>query len=81
MYKEISGDDIKIIKHTAKLILLKQGQIWIKTKNNDNENPRHDISIGSKHGAEMCELVGLYLLKGTESILNKENIETIWTMD
>ena len=35
--------------------------------------PLHDINMGSKHGAEICELVGLYLLKGTESILNKES--------
>ena len=32
--------------------------------------------MGSKHGAEIWELVGLYLLKSTESILNQKNIGT-----
>ena len=74
MCKEISGDDIKIIKHAAKSILFNQGQMWKNTKNNNNEKPLHGITMGSNHGPEICELVGLYLLKGGESILNKENV-------
>ena len=30
--------------------------------------------MGSKHGAEICELVGLYLLKVMENIVDQENI-------
>ena len=34
----------------------------------------HFMIIGSKHGAEKCELVKLYLLKRMENKTNQENI-------
>ena len=40
--KKKSKDDIKKIKYAAKSILFSEGQIWTKTKNNENEIPLHD---------------------------------------
>ena len=41
----------------------------IKRKKNYNRNPLFEITIGGKHGAEICELTGLFLLNGLKSII------------
>ena len=30
-----------------------------------HNHPFQDITVGSNHGAEMCELIGLYLMENT----------------
>ena len=40
-----------------------------KKKNNKDENKLFDITMGGKHGAEICELIGLYILQGLKDIL------------
>ena len=42
------------------------GSIWIKKNNHD----QFDIPMGSLHGAEPCELVGLHLLDQLKTVLN-----------
>ena len=55
-FSNISVEDIRIIKHTKKTTLFKDGTPWAK-KSSD-----FDVTLGSFDGAEVCELVGLYLL-------------------
>ena len=62
----VSQDQIDIIIHSCKTILLYNNDIWIKKNNSD----KFDIPMGSLHGAEACELVGLYLLEQLKDVLN-----------
>ena len=54
-FSNISVEDIRIIKHTKKTTLFKDSTPWAK-KSSD-----FDVTMGSFDGAEVCELVGLYL--------------------
>ncbi len=65
-FTEISNDDVDIILLSCKTILLNGGATWAK-KNCDG---LFDIPMGSFHGAEVCELVGLFLLDKLQAILN-----------
>ena len=55
-YTNITEEEIHIITHTKKTTLYKDGNPWTK-KSSD-----FDVTMGSFDGAEVCELVGLYLL-------------------
>lgn len=57
-YVEVTDDDIEIVVHSCKTVLSYNNDIWIK-KDNDNN---FDVPMGSYHGAELCELMGLFLL-------------------
>ena len=52
----ISSDDYKVIMNASKSILFSKGVAWKKTSG------VFDITTGAYHGAEVCELVGLFLL-------------------
>ena len=43
--------------HSRKSLLFSDNDIWVK-----KDNPYFDVTMGSFNGAEVCELVGLYLL-------------------
>ena len=44
--------------------------MWKKSNNNDN----FDVPMGSFNGAEVCDLVGLYLLHILSMIINTQSI-------
>ena len=69
-FTSISANEISIIKHSCKSILYNNGTIWSK-KNNDT---LFDITMGSFHGTEIYELVGLYLLDNIKDIIDPKNI-------
>ena len=52
----ITSDDYNIIMNASKSLLFSQGVTWKKTSG------LFDITMGAFHGAEVCELVGLFLL-------------------
>ena len=54
----ISDEEINTIMRSRKFLLFNNTDIWIK-KNGD---PNFDVTMGSFDGAELCELVGLYIL-------------------
>ena len=54
----ISDEEINTIMHSKKSLLFNITDIWIK-KNGD---PDFDVTMGSFDGAELCELVGFYIL-------------------
>ena len=67
---DISDEDISIIKHARKSLLFNHGRPWIK---NNNSN-LFDVTMGSYDGAEICELVGLFILNHLGKKFGKKNI-------
>ena len=47
----------KTILHARKSLLFKKNEVWVK-----KDNPNFDVTMSSFEGAEVCELLGLYLL-------------------
>ena len=64
----ITQQEIKIIKHCRKTFLFFKGESWIKLKDEDHDNP-----MGCLDGAEIAELIGLYLLFGLKKFIKKEH--------
>lgn len=65
----ISDEDINIINHARKSLLYCKGESWIK-----NNNELFDVTMGAYDGAEVCELVGLFLLNEISKNYNKNNV-------
>ena len=69
----ISNEDEEIIMQCRKSFLFCDGQPWTKI---GQEN--FDVPMGSYDGAEVCELVGLYILdkltNGKEAIFEKNKV-------
>ena len=53
----IDADTHGIIMHSRKSLLFNSDTIWVK-----RSNPQFDVTMGAYDGAEVCEIVGLYLL-------------------
>ena len=70
-FTEISDETIRIIKLSRKSLLFDHSNdTWQKK----GENPMFDVTMGSYDGAEVCELVGLYLLHKLFATVPKEHI-------
>ena len=63
---EITNHDISIIKHSRKTLLFNNNQPWQK-KSGD---PDFDVPMGCYDGAEVCELVGIYILNKLSNIID-----------
>ena len=64
--------DRELFKEARQSFLFHDGDIWVKSK-----NPEFDVAMGAFDGAEVCELVGLFLLKRVTEAnigLTKENL-------
>ena len=70
-YKNVTKEEKKIIYNASKSILINEGDIWTK-KDRNGCNQLFDITMGSKHGAEISELVGLYILQGLQQIMPEQ---------
>ena len=57
-FTSIKQSDIDIVMHARKSILFNDNDLWIKR----HGDPNFDVTMGSFDGAELCELVGLYIL-------------------
>ena len=68
-YTDISEEEKKIIRHARHSILFSHGATWQK-----KENPDFDVTMGSYDGAEVCELVGLFLLSLLEEKFGKNEV-------
>ena len=68
----ISNEDISIIKHArnSKSLLVSNGRSWIK----NNKSNLLDVTMGSYDGADICELVGLFILKQLGKTFGNKNI-------
>ena len=67
----ITENYISIIKHARKSPLLGNGKLWTKK---DGSNSLFDVLTGSFHGAEICDLVGLFILNHLGKRFGKGNI-------
>ena len=56
-FVSISSEEEETIMHFRKSLLFRNSDIWIKKDGNKD----FDFTMGSFDGAEICELVGLYI--------------------
>ena len=66
----ISDDDRNIILQAKQSLLFNNGNPWQKR----NTNTLFDVTMGSYHGAETCELVGTYILSQLKEITHEMEI-------
>ena len=59
-YTTVPKEDTNTIMHACKSILTNNGEIWRKKK---KAASLFDIPMGSYHGAEVCDLIGLHILR------------------
>ena len=64
----ITNDEVKIIKHCRKSFLFHKNECWVKKGNKE-----HDVTMGSNDGAEIAEIVGLFLLNGIKRYIKKDD--------
>ena len=60
---------INIIMHARKALLFEKDDIWVK-----KNGTLFDVTMGSFDGAEICDLVGLYLLNQMKGIFSEINL-------
>ena len=65
-FAKISNNTRQMIAHARKSLLFEQGSVWSKI-----DKPNFAVAMGSYDGAEVCELVGLYLLDELAELLEK----------
>ena len=65
----IKSKDRETIFHATKSLLHNEGEPWIKKQSNN-----FDVTMGSYDGAEVCELIGIFVLS---LICDKYNSNTI----
>ena len=68
-YTDIFYEMLRIIKHCRKSLLYNNHEPW-KKKGTDS---CFDVTMGRYDGAEVCELVGIYLSSLLASIIDKNN--------
>ena len=67
---DIDDDQLSIIMQSRKTLLLTNNEPWIKKSGEKT----FDVPMGCYDGAELCELVGTYILNKLKNVTNKENI-------
>ena len=65
----ITNQEEEVIWHARKALLFGENSTWLKKDGN-----QFDVTMGSYDGAEICELVGLYILDLLSRKFNKELI-------
>ena len=75
-FVDISSEKEETIMHYRKSLLFKNTDIWIKKEDNKD----FDVTMGSFDGAEVCELVGLYILHILSTKYGK-NLNGIYRVD
>ena len=68
-FATIEHKSLKAISLARKSLLFNKHEIWVK-----KDNSSFDVTMGSFDGAEICEIVGLYLLNKLSNLLGKENV-------
>eukprot|EP00795_Rhopilema_esculentum_P006594 gene6594-biopygen8103 len=68
-YCKITEKDTNIIMHARKSLLFSKGNTWTK-----KDSHMFDVTMGSFDGAEICELVGLFILNKLGAKYGKDNI-------
>ena len=63
--KDISKNDFEVIFHAPRSLLFHSNEPWIK-----RDNGTFDVTMGAYNGAEICEVMGIFML----SLLSKKFI-------
>ena len=69
LYISITNKDIETIFHARKSLLYYNDEPWVK-KGESN----FDVSMGAYDGAEVCELIGIFMLSLLSKHINKNHI-------
>ena len=64
----ISQDHRELFTHVRKSFLFYKNEPWVK-----KDNPNFNVAMGSFDSAEICELVGLFLLH----LINQANLDMV----
>ena len=67
---DIPDLDLEIIKQARATLLFHQGQPWIKQTDDDG----FDVPMGAYDGAEVCELVGSYMLSQVNQVIDNSDV-------
>jgi hypothetical protein len=62
-HTKITEEDIKIILQNRKSYICNENSVWVK-----KGNSKFDVTMGSLDGAEICDLVGLFLLSQLQEL-------------
>ena len=62
-YTKITEEDRKIILQCRKSYLCNKDSIWVK-----KGNPKFDVTMGSLDSAEICDMVGLFILSQLQNL-------------
>ena len=68
-YHPIPDEDVRIIDHCQKSLLFHENEPWKKKKTESC----FDVTMGSYDGAEICELVGMYITTRLAIIIKKKD--------
>ena len=68
-HHDISNDNTRLIKHCRKSLLFSNNEAWKKKQTESC----FDVTMGSFDGAEVCELVGIYILCFLAKLINKKD--------
>lgn len=68
-HTKILKKNIDIIRHSRRSLLFNNGEPWVK-----KEDESFDVTMGAYDGAEVCELVGIYLQSILSQKIDKNNI-------
>ena len=66
---QFTQTEVDILSHSRKSFLFCEDQPWVK-----KEAPDFDVTMGAYDGAEICELVGLYILNLMTNLIDKKYI-------
>ena len=75
-YINILKCEINVIHHARKSLLFDESRTWIK-----NKGGLFDVTRGAYNGAEVCELVGTYMLNVSSKKYLKDILEFTMMMD
>ena len=68
-YTEITDEEIRTIMHCRKSLLYLKNEAWKKS----NSHSTFDVTMGSYDGAEIWELVGIFILEKLSKLNDKNN--------
>ena len=68
--RDVPDKDISIIMQSRRTLLFNNKEPWLKKSGNEE----FDVPMGCFYGAEVCELVGVYILHLLRTVMRKDNV-------
>ena len=69
LYYDFTSDELEIVMRSKKTLLFWQDNAWVKKEGDED----FDLPIGCYDGAEICKLVGIYILNKLCKLMNKKD--------